>query len=97
MTVITVRLPEWLRKEMRKLKGVNWSALVRDAIESRISLEAARSERDWDRVREAVKLTDAIFEQMHQKHGHIDYNSAETIRYWREKRYGPTYWTRRSR
>jgi metal-responsive CopG/Arc/MetJ family transcriptional regulator len=97
MAVITVRLPERLKKEMRKLKGVNWSALVRDAIESRISLEARRAERDWDRVGEAARLTDSIFEEMREKHRHIDYNSAETIRNWREKRSGPTYWTRRSR
>jgi len=75
---------------MQKLSDVNWSAVVRDAIEERIRLEELKATRDWERVRRAAKLTDSIYEQMRRKYGHIEYNSAETIRYWREKRYGPT-------
>ena len=97
MAVITVRLPERLKKEMRKLRGVNWSFVVRDAIESRVRLEAARRDRDWDRVKKASKLTDSIFEEVSRKHGHMDYDSTEAIRAWREKRFGHTYWTRQSR
>lgn len=97
MAIISVRLSERLRKEMRKLENVNWSAVVRDAIEFRIKMENRSSGRNWDRVREAAKLTDLIFEKMREEHGHLDYNSAETIRYWRERRYGSTSWTRRSR
>jgi hypothetical protein len=75
---------------MRKLTGVNWSAVVRDAIEQRVRIEELKAERDWDRVGRAVKMTDSIYERMRRRYGHIQYNSAETIRYWREKRYGPT-------
>lgn len=75
---------------MRKLKGVNWSDVVRDAIEERVRIEESAAERDWDRVRRAARMTDSIYEQTRRKYGHIHYNSAETIRHWREKRYGPT-------
>jgi hypothetical protein len=90
MASLTVRLPERLRKDMSKLTKVNWSAVVRDAIEERIRLEELKTTRDWDRIRRAAKLTDSIYDQMRRKYGHIEYNSAETIRYWREKQYGPT-------
>ena len=36
---LTVRVPERLREDMRKLTGVNWSAVVRDAIEQRVRIE----------------------------------------------------------
>jgi len=90
LAVITVRLPEHLRKQMRRLKDVNWSAVVRGAIESRINLEKKKAERDWDRVREADRMANAIFEEMHRRYGHVDYDSTETIRYWRARRYGST-------
>lgn len=89
MAVITVRLTEHLRTQMGRLRDVNWSAVVRDAIEARISLEKAPS-RDWDRVREADKMANEIFEEMHRKFGHVNYNSSETIRLWRARRYGST-------
>ena len=75
---------------MRKLADVNWSAVVRDAIEGRVRIEELRAKRDWDRVRQAVKMTDAVYDQMSRKYGHIQFNSAETIRHWREKKHGPT-------
>jgi len=86
LALVTVRVPEQVRKEMRKLKSVNWSALIRDAIESRIEIERRASTRDWDRVREGSKMADAIYSEMARKYGKIDFNSAETIRYWRETR-----------
>ena len=87
---MTVRVPERLRKDMRKLTGVNWSAVVRDAIEERVRIEELRTNRDWDRVRRATRMTDSIYRRMRRKYGHIQYNSAETIRDWREKRFGPS-------
>ena len=53
---------------MRSFKTVNWSAVVRDAIETRIRLEANRVERDWDRVRQADRVAESIFEKMHRKY-----------------------------
>ena len=79
-----------MRKRMKLLKDVNWSAVVRYAIESRINLEKKKTGRDWDRVREADRMANAIFEEMHRKYGHVDYDSTETIRFWRARRYGST-------
>ena len=86
MALVTVRVPEKLRKEMRKLRSVNWSAFLRDAIESRLELERRVDKRDWEKVREGSRIADAIYAEMEQKYGQIDFNSAETIRYWREAR-----------
>jgi len=84
--VITVRVPDRLKREMRKVRSVNWSALLRGAIQTRIELERRATGRDWERVREAGVRADAIYREMASKYGYIDFNSAETIRYWREVR-----------
>jgi Arc/MetJ-type ribon-helix-helix transcriptional regulator len=96
LAVITVRIPEQVRRKMRRLKAVNWSAVVRDAIEARLDVEGRAQERDWDRVRRADKVAETVFREMHRDYGHIDFNSTEIIRYWRDRRYGSTYWTHRS-
>ncbi|OFX15908.1 hypothetical protein A3K71_00860 [archaeon RBG_16_50_20] len=88
MAVITVRLPEKLQRQMRRLRDVNWSAIVRDAIEHRVRLEERTAERDWDKVKEAHRMAEEIFEEMHRRYGHLDFDSTETIRYWRARRYG---------
>lgn len=94
LALVTIRVPERLRKEMRKVKSVNWSALIRDAIETRLELERRRTGKDRERIREANKQADAVYEEMQRKYGHISFNSAETIRYWREMRSHGTSQTR---
>jgi hypothetical protein len=86
LALVTVRVPERLRREMRKLKSVNWSALVREAIESRIELERRSMTRDWEKVREGSRKADTVYKEMARKYCEINFNSAETIRYWREMR-----------
>jgi hypothetical protein len=71
---------------MRKLKSVNWSELLRGAIESRIELERRTMTRDWNKVREGSRKADSVYKEMARKYGQINFNSAETIRYWREMR-----------
>jgi predicted transcriptional regulator len=83
---VTIRVPDRLKREMHKVKSVNWSALLRDAIKARIELEHRATTRNWERVREAGVRADTIYEEMASKYGHIDFNSAETIRHWREVR-----------
>ncbi len=85
LALVTVRVPERVKKEMRKLKSVNWSALLRRAIEARIELEG-RTFRDLDRIGEASRKADAIRKEIRNRYGYVDFNSAETIRYWRETR-----------
>jgi len=61
---------------MRKLKSVNWSALLPDAIQARIELERLATMRDWERVREARMRADAVYKEMAGKYGYIDFNRA---------------------
>jgi hypothetical protein len=86
LVLVTVRVPEQLRKEMRKLKSVNWSELLRDAMKSRIELEHRTTTRDWEKIREGSSKADKVYKEMERKYGQINFNSAETIRYWREIR-----------
>ncbi|MGA2789778.1 MAG: hypothetical protein ABSF00_03300 [Candidatus Bathyarchaeia archaeon] len=87
MALVTVRVPEGLKKQMRKLRSVNWSELLRQAIEDRIELEQRNLVKDWGRVREGSRKADAIRHELERKYGHVDFNSAETIKYWRENRF----------
>jgi len=86
LPVVTIRVPDRLKRKMRKVKSVNWSALLRDAIQARIELERRPTAKEWERVREAGARADTIYKEMASKYGYIDFNSAETIRYWREVR-----------
>lgn len=95
MALVTVRVPEGLKKQMRKLKSINWSELLRRAIEERVELEGWSATKDWERVREGSKKADAIRNEIVRKYGYVDFNSAETIRYWRESRFGGTSQTPR--
>jgi hypothetical protein len=97
LAVITVRVPERLKRRMREVKSVNWSALLRDAIQARIDLERRATARDQERVREAGVQADTIYKEMASKYGYVDFNSAETIRYWREVRSRGTSQTPQSR
>jgi hypothetical protein len=74
-----------LKKEMRKVKSVNWSDVLRRAIEARIELER-ESPKDWERLRKGSGKADAIRNEISRKYGPVSYDSAETIRYWREIR-----------
>jgi len=51
----------------------------------------SRARRDWNRILRASKIPDARFEEMSEWDGHVQYDSTETIRYWRERGYGPSY------
>jgi post-segregation antitoxin (ccd killing protein) len=42
-TVVSVRVPDRLRREMERLKDVNWSALLRSAIEERLRREKLKT------------------------------------------------------
>jgi len=49
-TVVSVRVPRSLRREMEKLKDVDWSALLKSTIEERLRRE--RLKRLWKDVEE---------------------------------------------
>src|SRR5712692_4753707 len=87
MAIITVRLPDKLKKQMQKLRHVNWSQIVRKSIEERVVLEVAQQGKDRIRMREASDKIDELFEGVKQRYGTINYDSSETVRLWREARY----------
>ncbi len=72
MVTITVRVPEELRKEMKKLKHVNWSEVIRQAIAEELK-------------REKMRKASQTIEELRAK-SKVKWNSVAVIREWREKR-----------
>ena len=77
MSIITVRVDDETKKKMAQMRHVNWSSVLREAIDKKIREE---SNRDLAR---AVLITDNV-----RKKAPPGWNSTEVIRYWREHRYG---------
>jgi len=90
MTSITVRVPDELRKKMRKLSEINWSEVVRKAIEGRVTLEMMKKQKDEKAISEAGKRIDRLYERLKGEYGTIKFDSSETVRYWRSHRYSAT-------
>jgi hypothetical protein len=86
MAIITIRVPDKLRKNMRKFRTINWSSAIRKATEDRIMLEQSREKRDKALLLEAGEEMDRIFLEHSKKNGASKYNSAVTIRAWRDAR-----------
>lgn len=72
MVSITVRVSEEVKQKMNQLKGVNWSEVIRRAIEEEIRKA---------RMREASRRIDVLREKSKMK-----WDSTEVIRQWRERR-----------
>jgi predicted transcriptional regulator len=90
MANITVRISDELKEKMRAISDINWSEVIRRAIEGRVALEIARAKRDRKSIADAGRRVDAIFEDLKTRHGVVKFDSSETIRYWRDHRYGAT-------
>jgi len=78
--VVSARVDEDTRRRMRRLKHVNWSEVVREAIKQKIIEEESRRNVDPSEIQEALKLMDII------KSKQPGFNSTEEIRKWREQR-----------
>jgi hypothetical protein len=86
MPTITIRIPEDLRRKMSEIRGVNWSEVVRRAILERIMIEEGMEGKNWDVVRRASEDADKIRMEIEARYGRCSYDSAETIRCWRDAR-----------
>ena len=85
MATITVRIPDELKKRMSLFSDVNWSEVVRKALNERVELEFQRRKiRKVEKVREASAVAGRIYETLLSTYGKIPYNSAELIRQWRD-------------
>jgi hypothetical protein len=83
LALITVRVDEELKKRMSSHPDLNWSEIVRSAIEERLKTEEATRKRkpDQDRIREAISISDRIREKTSG-----EWSVTEEIRRWRELR-----------
>jgi transcriptional regulator of met regulon len=78
--VVSARVDEETRRKMRRLRHVNWSEVVREAIQEKIRLEDRRRVRDAAEVEEALHLMDSI------RRPHPGLDGTEEIRKWRDLR-----------
>ena len=87
MAQLTIRLPDSLRRQMERLRELNWSEVIREAIQSRIRLEMARKPaRNRRLMLRAVKKQDEIAEALSSRYSG-SWSGVEVIRYWRNHRY----------
>jgi hypothetical protein len=86
MSTITVRIPDDLRKRMGRVKGVNWSEVIRRAILERVMVEEEIGSKSWDLVRRAAEDADRLRMRLEAMYGKCNYDSTETIRSWRDAR-----------
>lgn len=77
MSIITVRVDEETKKKMSQMQHVNWSGVLREAIDRKLAQESGRN------FAKAVLTTDKV-----RKKAPSGWNSVEVIRFWREHRYG---------
>ena len=73
------RVDEETRRKMKRLRHVNWSEVMRQAIIEKIE-EETRREIDPNEIDEAIRLMD----QVRRPRG--DFDGAEEIRKWRDRR-----------
>jgi len=81
LAVISVRVSDEVKRRMERLKHVNWSEVIRRAIMEVLEAEEGR------KLARAVLLNERV-----RKKGGERWDSAEIIRYWRERRYGAGGW-----
>lgn len=86
MSVVSFRIDEELKRKMKRKKYVNWSEVVRGAIEERIELEDSLSlqkrTKDFHAISEAVRSIEGV----RNKTIHGRWSGAEEIRKWRDQR-----------
>ena len=75
MANISVRVDEKMKKEMERLKQVNWSEVIRVAIKERLNQEKQKN------LAKAVLINEKI-----RKIAPKGYDSTSVIREWRERR-----------
>ena len=85
MAIVNVMIPDDLKTRMSSLPELNWSEIVREAIENKIASER-RKAKDREKIRAASKTQDRIAETLSRRYPR-NWKGTEVIRYWREHRY----------
>lgn len=78
--IVSARIDEETHRRMRRLRHVNWSEVVRAAIQDKIRDEEHKREVDMAQVEEALRLMDSIRRPI------PGYDGVEEIRKWRDLR-----------
>jgi len=78
--VVSARIDEETRRRMRRLPHVNWSQVIREAINDRLRREEMRRRPDRAQLLEAKRLADSI------RRPSPGWDSTEEIRRWRDLR-----------
>jgi len=78
--IVSARIDEETRRRMRRLPHVNWSQVIREAIDERLQVEEARKRPDRAQLVEAKRLADSV------RRASPGWDSTEEIRKWRELR-----------
>ncbi|PSP95987.1 hypothetical protein BRC91_00325 [Halobacteriales archaeon QS_4_62_28] len=81
MASVSLRVPDELKRKMDEHSEINWSAVIRANIEEEIGRLESRS------IGHAVATSERLSNEIDEREVK-DENTAETIRKWREKRYG---------
>ena len=86
MGVITVRVPEELKKKIELFPDVNWSEVVREAVRARANAEMAkRGDKDKALILKAFGVQDEVAAKTLKYKG--EWSGVEVVRWWREHRY----------
>ena len=80
--VISFRIDEKLKKKMEIFKHINWSDIIRKAIEDTIREE----EKKLRRRKNITKIKEALVKNKTLERSVKGWSSVEEIRRWREKR-----------
>jgi hypothetical protein len=71
---------------MKRFKEINWSEVMRKAIEARILVETDKRRRDRCLMIEAARRQDEIAKTLSSRYSG-PWSGVEVIRYWRKSRY----------
>ena len=83
MATVSLRVPNDIKKKMDEHAEINWSAVIRANIEEEIERLESRS------IGHAVATSERLSSEIGEEEVENE-NTAETIREWRDKRYGAT-------
>jgi len=79
--VVSFRISKELKKKMDMLKHINWSEVVRRAIEEVVDRELSKiTSKDFERMKRAALVSEALSRKIE------GWSSVEEIRRWRERR-----------
>ena len=80
MPTISARIDKETKEKIEAFPDVNWSQVVREAINHRIEEEMKKQvNKDWDSIRKASDRIDSLRRK-------CEGNSTEELRRWREQR-----------